>query len=101
MTNMWQHILIMDVSESPVKSGSGSQSVNEPRYIKKGRISPFPHLALPLLVPSKELSNLIQEAGVLLPATQAEGGLCRAACRCHGCISSCLCLMWRSCVSLK
>lgn len=48
------------------------------------RLSLLPHLALPLLVPSKELSNLIQKAGVLLPPAQPEGGLCRAACGCHG-----------------
>lgn len=49
------------------------------------QLSLLPHLALPLLVASKELSNLIQEAGALLPPAQPEGGLCRAACGCHGC----------------
>lgn len=42
-------------------------------------LSVLPHLALPLLVSSKELSNLVQEAGVLLPPTQPEGSLSRAA----------------------
>lgn len=47
--------------------------------------SVHPHLALPLLVSSKELSNLVQEAGVLLPPTQPEGSLSRAAGRRHLC----------------
>lgn len=42
-----------------------------------------PHLALPLLVPSEELPDLVQEPGVLLPAAQPEGGLSGAACGCH------------------
>lgn len=84
MTNMLQQILLS-------QKLLGVNQQNELRYMRRVEFSPrlslLPHLALPLLVPSKELSNLIQEAGVLLPAAQAEGGLCRAACRCHGCSS--------------
>lgn len=50
--------------------------------LKKGGPLP-PHLALPLLVPSEELPDLVQEPGVLLPAAQPEGGLSGAACGCH------------------
>lgn len=69
-------------------------------------LSLLPHLALPLLVPSKELPDLIQEAGVLLPPAQPEGGLCGAACGCHACSDGwqylyCACRRWGSCRSLK
>lgn len=80
--------------ESEVKSGSGNESSEwtEIHTVRKvqflcfffsAQLSLLPHLALPLLVPSKEFSDLIQKAGVLLPAAQPEGGLC-GACRCHG-----------------
>lgn len=45
----------------------------------------LPHLALPLLVSSKELSNLVQEAGVLLPPAQPEPSLSGSARRRHLC----------------
>jgi len=40
-------------------------------------------LALPLLVSAKELVNLIQQAGALLPPAQPEGALSGAR-GCHG-----------------
>lgn len=64
-----------------------------------------PHLALPLLVPSEELPDLVQEPGVLLPAAQPEGGLSGAACGCHCfCAAGCVGRVERvacSCRSLK
>lgn len=52
---------------------------------KPPKLSVRPHLALPLLVSSKELSNLVQEAGVLLPPAQPERSLSGAARRRHLC----------------
>lgn len=63
---------------------------------KSPKLSVLPHLALPLLVSSKELSNLVQEAGVLLPPAQPERSLSRAACRRHLCPG-----VWVVCVCVK
>lgn len=62
---------------------------------KSPQLSLLPHLALPLLVSSKELSNLVQEAGVLLPPAQPEASLSGAARRRHLCSGgrvSCVCV---------
>lgn len=58
----------------------------EPRCLRRVQSLPLrpPHLALPLLVPSEEVPDLIQEPGVLLPAAQSEGGLRGAAGGRHG-----------------
>lgn len=48
---------------------------------KKNQTLSFPHLALPLLVPSKEVPNLIHKARGLLFPSQARQS--RGACSCH------------------
>lgn len=86
MTKTLQLILQV-LKKSHVKT-EGLNQQDDLRYMKDEghlKLSVLPHLALPLLVSSKELSNLVQEPGVLLPPAQPESSLRGAACRCHFC----------------
>lgn len=88
MTFMLQQSLARSVKERKSKKVVlGLNQQNELRYMRRVKffLLLLPHLALPLLVPSEELPDLIQEAGALLPPAQPEGGLCGAARGCHGC----------------
>lgn len=80
--------LILQVSKKLHVKIVGLNQQDDLRYMKDEghlKLSLLPHLALPLLLSSKELSNLVQEAGVLLPPAQPESSLRGAACRCHFC----------------
>lgn len=72
--------LLVTSTESDVKTEAVQQNdTREESSFFHLDPSLHPHLALSLLVTSKELSDLIQKTRVLLPAAQAKGGLSGAA----------------------